>query len=139
MTPIDYTYYGRVFDPTSLGDIVNQSAARLADLEYDSLVVRGNSGLIVGAPLALAVNKPIGIVHKGDGHTGPRYKGARAPGRYVIVDDFIESGATIRAITGDTTLQSRKASPVAILLYNAYSDHEHFDDIPIIKTTPVST
>jgi adenine/guanine phosphoribosyltransferase-like PRPP-binding protein len=134
--PYDYSYMGRVFDPEELSKTVKLCKKALRKVEFDSFVFRGTSGLVVGAPLALTCKKPLGVVHKPGGHSKKGYKGLRKPGRYVIVDDFIESGATMRKILKDPVLKERGGKCVAILLYWDNSDKYHgdlqFNGIPLI-------
>jgi adenine/guanine phosphoribosyltransferase-like PRPP-binding protein len=134
--PYDYSYMGRVFDPQELSDTVKLCKKALQKVEFDSFVFRGTSGLVVGAPLALQCKKPFGVVHKPGGHSDKGYKGFRKPGRYVIVDDFIESGATMRKILRDKVLKERGGKCVAILLYcdtaGKYDGDLQFNGIPLI-------
>jgi orotate phosphoribosyltransferase len=65
--------------------------------QFDSVVVRGVSGLIVGAPVALAIDAPLVVVRKPAESThdpalvvNERYLGRKA----VFVDDFRFSGCT---------------------------------------------
>ncbi len=126
----------RVFDPEELYKTVKLCKKALRKVEFDSFVFRGTSGLVVGAPLALACKKPLGVIHKSGGHSRKGYKGLRKPGRYVIVDDFIESGATMRKILKDPVLKERGGKCVAILLYWDTADKYHgdlqFNGIPLI-------
>ncbi len=68
--------------------------------EFDSIVVRGVSGLLVGSPVALAIDKPLVIVRKPneDCHDSREIVNAEALGtRYIFLDDFISSGTTLKA------------------------------------------
>jgi hypothetical protein len=66
------------------------------------LVARGMSGVVVGAPLSLRLGRPLVIIRKPD---EGRSHGNRtvinpddARGPYLILDDFISSGATYHCI-----------------------------------------
>lgn len=70
---------------------------------FDAIAVRGVSGLTMGAILAHELHKPLIVVRK-DGetrHSDSQVEGAinwRPLARYLIVDDFIASGETLRQI-----------------------------------------
>src|ERR1039458_1948602 len=68
--------------------------------EWDSIVVRGVSGIVVGAPVALALDKPLVIVRKPDEpHHACDHKmivNYLAMGqRCLFLDDFVDSGRTL--------------------------------------------
>jgi orotate phosphoribosyltransferase len=64
--------------------------------EFDSIVVTGVSGLIVGAPVALALGMPLVIIRKQDeqAHTSLNPGIGLIGYRYLFLDDFMSSGAT---------------------------------------------
>ncbi len=124
---------GKVFDPAELARIVIRCARKLKGIEFDSLVLRGTSGLVVGVPLSVKVKKPFGVVFKEGGHTRKGFKGPIEPGKFIIVDDFIETGKTIQTILDDEYLTERDASCVGILLYRPrYSQKPTFNEIPVL-------
>ena len=86
-------------DLSDLPEAVNQSIARLAPHkhQFDSIVVQGMSGVIVGAPVALALHKQLVVVRKPeDQHHNMDYviNAHRAGRRYLFLDDFIATGTT---------------------------------------------
>lgn len=91
------------YSGTSLRRYVEVTVEALRDLDggFDSIVVRGVSGLIVGAPVALLVGKPIVVVRKEgvQSHTSTLVSNFGEIGHsYVVVDDFVCVGGTLRAI-----------------------------------------
>jgi hypothetical protein len=71
--------------------------------EFDFIAVSGMSGVLVGAPAALRLHKPLVVVRKNedanDHHLGGTVIGyPEARGSYVVVDDFVCSGKTLRFI-----------------------------------------
>lgn len=105
----------------------------------DAIAFRGSSGCAMGYPLAyltgispLYIRKPQEICHGSETAEGPG-KDIR---RYVIVDDFISSGATVRAIL--RALHPAKCA--AILLYGSNSAGMCREDriaaVPVIHTNP---
>lgn len=71
--------------------------------EYDFIAVSGMSGVVVGAPAALRLHKPLVIVRKTTDsnlhHIGGSIIGfTEARGRYIVLDDFSSTGGTLRFI-----------------------------------------
>lgn len=75
---------------------------RLHADEFDFIAVRGCSGMLVGAPVSLALSKPLVVVRK-PGENAHQWSGTvvnadRAQGRYVFLDDLVSSGMTRGAV-----------------------------------------
>jgi orotate phosphoribosyltransferase-like protein len=83
--------------------------------EFDTIVVRGLSGIIPGTLLADRFGKQLCVVRKPDErhHTGARMEG-RVGEKYIILDDFVASGDTLLAILQATNYKL----PVYVVLYN---------------------
>lgn len=67
---------------------------------FDSIVVRGQSGVIVGSPVALRLRVPLVVVRKPNDSTHSMYQvinGDNVGFRYLFLDDFISTGATLMA------------------------------------------
>lgn len=69
--------------------------------EFDSIVVRGLSGILVGSTVALRLRKPLIVVRKecelegGNSHaSGLVENRGRVGDRYLWLDDFVSSGTT---------------------------------------------
>jgi len=72
-----------------------------SEIEYDSIACRGVSGLMIASPVALRLNKPLIVIRKGTSncHSSIAVEGYLSPDlRYIIIDDFISSGNTIKEI-----------------------------------------
>jgi adenine/guanine phosphoribosyltransferase-like PRPP-binding protein len=65
---------------------------------FDSIVVTGMSGVILGSPVALRLHKPLVVLRKevdNDNHSYTKWINLENAGaRYIILDDFIASGRT---------------------------------------------
>lgn len=85
--------------PGKFQEVVDFAVESMKSLDFDVVVFRGFSGAIIGAPVALQLKKDWALVRKPNdaSHTSNRIEGS-VWGRYVIVDDFIDSGKTMRAI-----------------------------------------
>jgi adenine/guanine phosphoribosyltransferase-like PRPP-binding protein len=86
-------------DLSDLGRSVQEATDTLQPhiSEFDSIAVTGVSGILVGAPVALALGKPIVIVRKpyDDHHNSESVVNQhRAGKRYLFLDDFIGLGRT---------------------------------------------
>lgn len=113
-----------------LGDLKEKVDEAVAYLrrhkdKFDFIAVRGCSGMIVGAPAALRLKKPLVVVRKPNENShafmaeDKQFVNARnARGRYVFLDDFVSSGETRgkvqdaldgRAIYAGTYCYSRKS------------------------------
>jgi len=74
-----------------------------AKLNFDYIACRGMSGIVIAVPLAMRLNKGIIIVRKDvKGSHGSKIEASPAIKnnivRYIIVDDFIDTGKTIKTI-----------------------------------------
>jgi hypothetical protein len=68
--------------------------------DFDAFAFRGNSGALLAAPLAVKMEKSLILVRKtkDTSHSGLLVEGDLGARRYIIVDDMICSGDTVRAI-----------------------------------------
>lgn len=101
--------YGGVFaDRGDLADlqemVTRTTAALVAKLDrFDSIAVTGMSGVVVGSPVSLDLEVPLVIIRKGSDkhhiHDGFDIVNIEHIGkRYLIVDDFVDSGDTLRRV-----------------------------------------
>lgn len=95
------SYYDR-YSPPDLKETVERAVATLAPhaASFDCIAVRGVSGMIVGAPVALALGKPLVVVRKPHetSHGQSLANRRHAGGRFLVLDDFMFTGATVQAI-----------------------------------------
>jgi adenine/guanine phosphoribosyltransferase-like PRPP-binding protein len=70
--------------------------------EFDSIAVQGTSGLVVGSPVSLLLNKPLVIIRENEDmrcHHSQEVENAGNAGRRVLfLDDQVSSGATLRDV-----------------------------------------
>ena len=97
-------YHGRSdrHELADLRDVVNATIAGLQPhlTEFNSIAVRGVSGIVVGAPVALALGKPLVVIRKPteNAHTSRHANTGQIGARYVFLDDFVASGKTRKAV-----------------------------------------
>ena len=117
-------YLPELFTPRSfkatvkwiVDEIKKIEAAR--SIRIESVAVRGVSGTAIGFAVAARLGCGVTLVRKIDfSHSRYRVEGITHPKHYVIIDDFADTGNTIRAIIND---MPRK--PVAVLLYRSVED-----------------
>jgi adenine/guanine phosphoribosyltransferase-like PRPP-binding protein len=105
---------------------------------FDAIAFRGNSGAAIAYPLSFKLQIPLICVRKGPSHSPFKVEGCSNAKTYVIVDDFIESGNTIKRIRKAINTDYRSEPKlVGILLYDygpPCSCKEHdWQGIPVIK------
>lgn len=89
-----------LLEPVKLAKRIRQCKAALKKYDYDAIAVRGVSGLLLGPTLAMKCRKSLIVVRKPDEdcHSSNVCEGDRGTKRYVIVDDFVDTGSTVTAI-----------------------------------------
>lgn len=119
-----YTKHNEISD---LAEHVNRAVSKLSKRlnEFDSIAVRGTSGLLVGSPVAMMLGKPLIVVRKpGESshssldveHIGP------VGMRVLFLDDFISSGDTKDAVIEAVEGNHRGAKIVAQYMYGWWDD-----------------
>lgn len=104
------------FQPDQFNDNVKRLQQTLVEekIDFDSIACRGVSGIMLASPLSFVTKKPLIVVRKTvEGNHGNSILEGYFPRdlRYIIVDDFISTGATVRAIIEEINncyRQSRK-------------------------------
>lgn len=98
--------YGSDSSHHTLDDTVRKTlrGLRKHSAEFDTIAVRGVSGLIVGAPVSLILKKELAVVRKSedDSHDGTNpvnYSALKR--RCLFLDDFIASGNTRYAVEAE--------------------------------------
>jgi orotate phosphoribosyltransferase len=93
-------YFKEALHPTMLRWLVNRAVRELkkADVDFDTIAFRGVSGALFGPPLAVRMNKSMLVVRKESSHSVYPIEGNKATQKYIIVDDFVSSGATVLTI-----------------------------------------
>ena len=84
---------------------------------FDTIAFRGMSGALISPQVAIAMQKHLILVRKGNesSHSDYLVEGYKAAQRYVILDDFVSTGATRDAIKESVTTFAPKAKYVGIL------------------------
>lgn len=87
---------------------------------FDAIAFTGSSGAALAYPLSYLLKVPLIHVRKGSSHySGGKIEGTISSKRYLIIDDFIETGASIRRVIKAVDSELDGAKPVAICLYSS--------------------
>jgi len=131
-------YLGKVYGKQFL-KLVPAAVKRLRALKrkipFDAIAFRGSSGAALAFPLSYFLKVPLIHVRKGQSHYGGgSIEGTISSKRYIIVDDFVESGRTVKTIIREIN-REMNAKAVAICLYAAgtYSATAKFEGVPLIS------
>lgn len=93
-------YFASIFLTESRKDVISRALQALGNVDFDTICVRGMSGAMVGPILAHELGKDLILIRKhGDRchYSAPIYKHPESKAhRYVIVDDFIRTGTTVK-------------------------------------------
>ena len=138
------SYLSSYMRPATLGRAVDNLCRLAIDkrLEFDTVVFRGVSGALVAPGVALKLGKLLAVCRKPTekAHCSAGLETSYLPvHRYVIVDDFICSGSTIRAILEDVKAREPSAVCVGVLLYadkpeDTYCDKSTFPPLYGVMT-----
>ena len=89
------------FSPLALAKrIANHLKSADSMIEFDSIAVRGNSGITVGPIVAELLGKNLVIVNKSGTYTHSEREViySKFPNKFIIIDDLIASGGTVAKI-----------------------------------------
>lgn len=126
-----------ILKPGGLAEIVKKVETVLQSIEFDAIAFTGLSGAVLSSIIAMRMNKLLYCVRKEheSRHSGQVVEGPSTGLRYVIIDDLICTGTTIRRIiklVSEHTIDT--AQLVAIYLYRDEKLITHSD--LKIYTTP---
>lgn len=133
-------YLGKVYGKGFL-KLVPKTAKKLRAIRrehpFDAIAFTGSSGAALAYPMSYLLKVPLIHVRKGKSHYyGGKIEGTISSKRYLIIDDFIDSGSTMKRVIKTITDALPKAQPVAICLY---SSSRESDMLIGGKTVPVFT
>jgi hypothetical protein len=134
-------YLGQALQRRWRSELINQLVTFLQDKShlFDAIAFRGMSGALIGPVLADRLDKKLIMVRKptdGESHSRMTVEGEKAD-RYIIVDDFVSSGSTVRAIIQALVhAEFTDQKPIAVMAYLPHCGRSqtHVDDIPIWRT-----
>ena len=119
-----HTGYTKYIDIDVMRELVPYAVEILKTFDFDALAFRGVSGAIIAPVLALELRKSIIVVRKTaeKSHLGRTVQGDNNARRYIIVDDFIDSGATVQTIVKEILLWQPHAVCLGVLEMHSLDD-----------------
>lgn len=122
-------YLTDVLDVTTRRKTIDKTISDLRGIEFETIAVRGVSGLLIGSIVALEMNKVLAIVRKPGEGTHSFYSVEGAPtGRYIIIDDLICSGKTVETIIDAMKAKYHFCPCVGVYCYYSRWLHNTADD-----------
>lgn len=126
---ITSSYLVPLFQPAMTDKIVNALVTMLREkeVEFDTIVFRGMSGSLIAPIIAYLMHKSLLVVRKDseNNHSGYSLEGNH-PSRFIIIDDFISSGHTIKTILSDVGDRFPNAICQGIFLWKSSDPDETF-------------
>jgi len=128
-----------VFEVKEFTKVVDRAARALKAFSkknpFDAIAFTGNSGAAMAYPLSYKLKVPLICIRKrpSDSHSSLKLEGCVSAKRYVIVDDFIESGSTMKKIQRVIKQELEDAKLVGIFLYDPTCRCRSWHDIPLIQ------
>jgi adenine/guanine phosphoribosyltransferase-like PRPP-binding protein len=101
---------------------------RARNIEFDAIACRGVSGLLIAPIVAMRLNKTLIVVRKGENtHSPYTVEGDHGANTYLILDDFIDVGDTVRQIAKEIYVVNPKARCAGFIAYSSlsYKDTDH--------------
>lgn len=101
MKPAYHTdYLQSLINPRELRKNIAWACKFLKQFDFDTIAFRGMSGALLAIPIALRMKKELIMVRKPGENTHSKYQveGNINVQKYVIVDDFVFTGDTVRSI-----------------------------------------
>lgn len=128
-------YLNSIYQVQDYKKLVTKAAAQIkafkAKNPFDAIAFTGTSGAALAYPISAMLKIPLICIRKGHNHYGQTIEGCVTATRYIIIDDFISMGRTMKKITSSIKKEMPTAKPVAIFLYTAIALTGEWNGIPI--------
>jgi orotate phosphoribosyltransferase-like protein len=118
--------------------IIKESVPKLRrmkkELKFDTIVFQGMSGALVAPELANRLNVGTTLVRKekDNSHSLNKTEGA-VPKRFIVVDDFVDSGATVKSAVSSIKKVFPEAEYVGLYLYDGTPGSSHdCQPVPVV-------
>jgi adenine/guanine phosphoribosyltransferase-like PRPP-binding protein len=98
-------------------------------LEFDAIACRGLSALLIAPIVAMRLGKSLIVVRKNGekNHSNMKVEGDHGARTYIILDDFIDSGDTVRAIGESIHKENKEMKCVGFIAYKRLSFKDAYD------------
>jgi orotate phosphoribosyltransferase len=143
--PIKTRYLSSIFDPIRYAKTFRQSFRILRALKkdhpFDAIAVRGVSGMALGFALAHKLKVGVICVRKSEtkAHSKLCVEGFVGAKRYVIVDDLVDNGETVKYIVREIKVEAPQAICVAGFFYSSAQAMDRYKDLGMPLTIGIVT
>ena len=135
------SYLDCIYDnPENYAELVARVSKKVLELKtkFHAIAFRGTSGAAMAYPVSIATGIPLICIRKPteDAHGDPVEGSTKFDvKKYIIIDDFMSSGATVDAIIESINKHSNNSVKcVGIVLYgNDYNSYNKWGDIPVTR------
>jgi orotate phosphoribosyltransferase len=102
---------------------IKKAKTFIPKIEFDSFAFRGMSGALLAPILAIKCKKHLIMIRKSieGSHSNSMVEGYIKTKKFIIIDDFIESGNTVNTIIAEVKRFAPNAKCSGILLIGGYS------------------
>lgn len=113
------TDYLKALDYRAARKILALAEKILSKIKFDAIAYSGASGSLIAPALAFRMNKGLLLVRKEKNtHSGSKVEGHTQIKRYIIVDDFVNTGDTIKRIAREVKKNCDCAILVGVYEYH---------------------
>ena len=141
---IQTDYLGKVYDVNKFQIMIGKLVKKICEFKrknpFEAIAFTGTSGAAAAYAVSYKLKIPLICVRKKDrNHYGQSIEGATSAASYIILDDFIAGGSTVRRIIETLAKNHHRKplklerKPVGIFLYDDYGRYTELDDVPIIR------
>ena len=104
-----------------IDESVEKCVTVLEKKRFDTIAFRGLSGMLIGPIVAHWLGKEVIVIRKNsDNHSNHTVEGHLAAKKYVVLDDFIQTGETVREIINRVKEFSSVAEVAGGVFYSQY-------------------
>lgn len=135
---VNTSYLDKVYYPYKFKRTINKASRILSKYikinKIDAIAFTGTSGAALAYPLSYLLDIHLICVRKSakDNHHREIIEGCLSAKKYIIVDDFFETGKSINRIISSYAKINKAAKLLGIYLYDS-EKHVMYKDYPIIK------
>lgn len=133
-------YLHSVYDVDQFKNLILLSYKSLLKIKrkhpFEAIAFTGTSGAALAYPLSYKLKIPLICVRKSvrDNHFKDKLEGAIFANSYIIVDDCIDSGKTIKNIIKNISLRNQSSICKGVYLYNDFdSSMKFFESLPVYR------
>lgn len=115
------SYLHHALEPAKVRPFIAAAVKLLRGKSFEAIAFRGMSGAVVAPLLAYSMNKSLIMVRKPEdkysSHATLPVEGDINAANYIIVDDCVATGRTIRTILAEVEIFAPEAQCIGVLLY----------------------